>query len=175
MGSTSPDKMGIYSIVHIPSGKWYVGATQFFRTRFTDHKRKFRLREFYFPEMQMLWDRDGEQSFNFNILECVEDISELVEKERYWIEKLKHETGFEGFNLRKTPTYSNPISVRPKTTRKQYKDVQIGDRMASSTREVIDIENIDNKIRFTYKIGDREHVCPWVVDGDKYINIIPKS
>lgn len=69
----SPDRMkqtGVYAIVHVASGKRYVGSSgRSFSIRFRDHHRALRKGRHHSGYLQQAWDKHGESAFEFRIEE----------------------------------------------------------------------------------------------------------
>lgn len=78
---------GIYKIENLVSGKIYVGQSRHIKSRFIQHKSELRNGSHYNKHLQYAWDKYGEESFVFSVIEeC--PIELLNERELYWIDKL---------------------------------------------------------------------------------------
>lgn len=78
--------VGVYAIRHLPTGKMYVGGSTDITGRYTHHRFMLRRGCHKTVALQKLWEADGEQAFEFFILEhCSRD--ELLEREDQWIKK----------------------------------------------------------------------------------------
>lgn len=89
------DTSGIYKIENLVSGKIYVGQSRHIKSRFIQHKSELRNGSHYNKHLQYAWDKYGEVSFVFSIIEeC--PIELLNERELYWIDKL--DTYNSGYN-----------------------------------------------------------------------------
>jgi group I intron endonuclease len=53
-----------------------------------EHKRLLRLGTHDNARLQNAWNKYGEKSFVFSILECIDDRSYLIPREQYWIDTL---------------------------------------------------------------------------------------
>ena len=93
---------GIYLIKNKVNGKCYVGQTsRTFETRFNEHFRDLKnnkhLNSNGKPDkLQRAWNKYGEDNFTFDILEIVEDINLLNEKEKYWVDY--YDSYYNGYN-----------------------------------------------------------------------------
>lgn len=76
---------GIYAIVCKLNGMAYIGSTKDFNFRAQRHVSDLRRKRHYNPHLQSAWDKYGEENFDFIILEYIDDLSVLEEKEQYWI------------------------------------------------------------------------------------------
>ena len=82
-------KKGIYFITNTVNHKIYVGSTtNTFRRRFQDHKRKLKKGIHQNEHLQNAWNKYGEKSFVFSIVEILEDNQEIRKREKYYIDKL---------------------------------------------------------------------------------------
>ena len=83
-------KKGIYQILNIINQKCYIGSAIRFSSRFGVHRNTLRNNKHHSIILQRAWNKYGENSFIFNILEeC--DIEKLIEREQYYIDLLKPE------------------------------------------------------------------------------------
>lgn len=60
--------IGIYEIVHIATGKRYVGQSINIKERLQEHRRKLRNNEHANPKLQMYWNKYGPDAFRFGVL-----------------------------------------------------------------------------------------------------------
>jgi group I intron endonuclease len=94
-------KSGVYQIRNIINNKFYIGSTIYFNNRKSDHFRKLNTNKHDNPHLQRAWDKYGEENFEFNILEYVEDKEKLIEREQYWLDKTQCYNPEIGYNIRK--------------------------------------------------------------------------
>lgn len=86
---------GIYMIKNIVNEKKYVGKSCDIKRRWSDHKYKLNKGIHVNSHLQSAWNKYGEESFEFVIIEeCNED--ELNDKEIYWIKEM--DTYHSGYN-----------------------------------------------------------------------------
>ena len=79
-------KGGIYCIVNTIDGKRYIGSTKCFRIRFSKHKSDLRKKKHHSLLLQRSWDKHGSNSFEFKILEEIEDCSLYKKREQYYLD-----------------------------------------------------------------------------------------
>lgn len=74
----------IYAIINIIDDKLYVGQAADKDYRWREHRKQ--LRGFYHHNLylQHAWSKYGEQSFIFVVLEVLDDISKLNDRESHW-------------------------------------------------------------------------------------------
>src|SRR5690242_1385119 len=77
---------GVYQIRCIPNGKIYVGSAVNLRVRWDQHYRALRRRGHHNAHLQFAWDKYGEASFEFSVLEFVE-VVDLLHAKQGWIDK----------------------------------------------------------------------------------------
>lgn len=86
----------IYAITCEANGKQYVGSAVKVRSRWASHRCWLRAGTHPNKHLQHAWNKYGEASFTFRVLECVMDPARLIEAEREWITAL--DTVVNGFN-----------------------------------------------------------------------------
>lgn len=80
------DITGIYSITNKINNKRYIGLSVNIHNRWTQHKSDLKYDSHVNPHLQSAWNKYGEDSFEFEILEiCSKE--ELEDKEIFWIDK----------------------------------------------------------------------------------------
>lgn len=93
------DNTGVYKIINIVNKKIYVGSTSLsFRYRKRDHFSTLRRNVHANSLLQNAFNKYGEDSFIFEIIEICEPIF-CIEKEQYWIDKLNVCDKSIGYNL----------------------------------------------------------------------------
>jgi group I intron endonuclease len=85
----APLQGGIYAIRCLPNSRLYIGSAKNFRTRWRAHRSLLRSKRHPNPKLQKAWNRHGESSFSFEVLEVVDDPARLAERERVWIDRLQ--------------------------------------------------------------------------------------
>lgn len=76
---------GIYEILHVASGKRYIGSAKNFHKRWIAHRNHLRRGTHHAPHLQHSWSKHGENSFEFKVLEHCEP-EHLVKLEQVWID-----------------------------------------------------------------------------------------
>jgi group I intron endonuclease len=82
-------QQGIYKLIHIGTGRFYIGSAVNFQKRFNQHIWMFNQKRHRNPKLQSAWDKYGEEAFTFEIVELIEDGAMLVEREQFYIDTLK--------------------------------------------------------------------------------------
>lgn len=70
-------KAVVYKIINLTNAKFYVGSTIEIKTRFRTHRRKLRAGNHHCPHLQNAWNKYGEESFVFRVVDVVDNPSEL--------------------------------------------------------------------------------------------------
>ena len=87
----------IYFITNTESGKRYVGSTMNYSSRISKHKSLLRKNKHHSFLLQRAWNKYGEENFIFKIIEYVDDINELKEKEQEYLSSEVFEYNIEKF------------------------------------------------------------------------------
>lgn len=109
---------GIYKISNKSNGKFYIGSTTCFRTRFTSHKSMLRRNAHKNLYLQNSWNKYGSKSFKFEIIELVDKHDKLIEREQFWIDKTKCYDNSIGYNISKTARTNLGAELSDETKRK---------------------------------------------------------
>src|SRR5690242_8081336 len=81
-----PRTSGVYQILCKPTGKIYIGSTVDLCARWNIHRIMLRRKTHHNTHLQQAWDKYGEESFEFSVLEFVK-VSALLQTEQSWIDK----------------------------------------------------------------------------------------
>lgn len=106
---------GIYCIRNLISGKVYVGSSQNIRKRFLAHKSALQLGRHHSEVLQRSWIKNGCDAFSFEILEIVEDLSHIIQREQHWIDALKAHKSDGGYNICPIAGRTSGIKLSSKT------------------------------------------------------------
>ena len=91
---------GIYKISNKITNKIYIGQSLDINTRIKDHIRRLNNNKHDNRHLQYSWNKYGEKSFEFLIIEtCEPDIEILNQKEIYWINTLGALNRAKGYNI----------------------------------------------------------------------------
>jgi group I intron endonuclease len=88
----------VYKIFHIATKKVYIGSALSTRVRWNNHISLLRRGLHHSTHLQSAWDKYGEDSFKFEIIEIVGNSNDLVIKEQYWIDNYKSHNTKYGYN-----------------------------------------------------------------------------
>ncbi len=80
---------GIYVIRNKINNKIYIGSAVNLQNRFWIHFSKLRANNHVNKHLQASFNKNGENSFTFNLLELVEDKDQLINREQHYIDTLQ--------------------------------------------------------------------------------------
>lgn len=104
-----PQTSGIYKIVHLSTGRIYVGSAANLSKRYGEHWRDLRANRHANRYLQNAWNKYGQDAFSFVVIEEI-FIPFLLEREQLWIDKLHACDRRKGFNL--SPTAGSSRGVK---------------------------------------------------------------
>jgi group I intron endonuclease len=121
---------GIYEIIHIESGKRYIGSAKSFAARFKDHRALLRSNRHHSRILQNAWNKHGENGFGFNkLIECTQE--NLVFYEQRFIDAWVPE-----YNVCKVAGSSRGTKQTPETIAKKVAAIT-GLKRSPETRQRI--------------------------------------
>jgi group I intron endonuclease len=85
-----PAASGIYAIYNIENCRMYVGSSVRMDRRQYDHLWQLRKNKHHSRYLQHAWNKHGEESFRFGVIELCSP-EELLERERFWVSELTPE------------------------------------------------------------------------------------
>lgn len=117
--------MGIYRIINIVNGKFYLGSSNDLRKRKREHIWALRKGAHINDYLQKAFNKYGEKNFIFEVLEYVNNESDLRKIEQYYLDLLKPCDCSIGYNLcedsrggglsgENNPNYQKPMSNEQK-------------------------------------------------------------
>ena len=92
------DLCGIYCIENTINNKKYIGSSRDINRRWYEHKSDLRRNNHVNIHLQSAWNKYGEESFMFSIIELC-DQSVICDRERYYIAQYNTLFGEHGYNL----------------------------------------------------------------------------
>src|SRR5262245_9583234 len=110
--NTLPHAPGVYQIRCLLTGKIYVGSTVDLRMRWYAHLSLLRKGNHQNRYLQHAWDKYGEKSFEFSVLEFVELGGDLLRVEQGWIDRTGCANNDIGFNICPTAIPLIGINIR---------------------------------------------------------------
>jgi len=84
-------KAGVYKISNFLNKRCYIGSSINLKARLAEHKNDLRKGNHHSLFMQRDFDACGEAFFDFDVLETINDIKDLIKREQYYIDKINPE------------------------------------------------------------------------------------
>jgi group I intron endonuclease len=131
-------KSGIYRIINIDNGKFYIGSAENFSTRFNRHYNELIRDKHSNKHLQNSWNLNGEDKFIFEIIEICEK-SKLLKREQDYLDHFKPYDKKIGYNICMTSTSRLGVKENPQITEKR-REIQ---------KEVMSRPDVIEKIRMT--------------------------
>lgn len=100
---------GIYKILNIENGKFYIGSSKNIKHRWSQHKSKLKKGKHPNMHLQNAWVKYGSKAFSLIIIEENTQINDLIKREQYWLDELKPYNRNVGYNINKITTGSGKI------------------------------------------------------------------
>ena len=127
-------KSGVYSIKNKVNGKLYVGSSINIGQRWYAHKKRLKAGRHENSKLQRAWVKYGKAAFGFHVIETVEDVQMLIEREQFWIDIKKAAGRDSGYNI--CPTAGNCLGMKhSKETRQKLSDFHTGMKHTQKTKD----------------------------------------
>lgn len=128
----------IYKITNIVNNKKYIGQTKDYKKRFSQHKTSLRKNKHCNPHLQKAWNKYGEKSFVFEVIEYTEDYND---REQYWIKYYKSDIN--GYNIlhggEEPPRIYGEDNCLSKLTQEEANEIK---KLLASDISIDEIENL---------------------------------
>lgn len=141
-----PSTQGVYKITNIVNLKFYIGSTNNLKRRYHCHYCSLRGGYHTNEYLQNSFNKYGEDSFVFEILECVDEsksLDEVRDVEQLYLDKVADWSSC--FNSRKTAQYLNPSPLSLETrlkmseSRKGDKNPNYGKERPQELKELLHV------------------------------------
>ncbi len=113
--------MGIYKIENKINGKIYIGSSKNIENRFKEHKTMLRNNKHHSYYLQNSWNKYGESNFEFKKIEEITNLSDLLSRESFYIEKFKSLDSNFGYNIK--PVLDEVKIITPKDINIKLKEL----------------------------------------------------
>lgn len=126
---------GVYRIVNNVNDKLYIGSSIHVDRRFAEHIWALRRNKHGNIHLQRAWNAYGEESFEFELIELVEDSEDLlIQREQYWIDYYRAYDINIGYNISHYALGSGGYEVSEET-REKLRRAAIGRTVSDATKE----------------------------------------
>jgi len=133
-----PAHAGIYLITCVPTGKIYVGSAANLKRRHYLHRWRLATNTHENKKLQRAWNKYGDSSFKFEVLEVVQNLQSLLAVEQKWIDSL--DAIKTGFNI--CPTAGNSLGRSfSDETKQKIGNANRGRTPSEETRRKISLAN----------------------------------
>jgi len=122
----------IYQIKNKINNKFYIGSTNNIKKRWNNHRSKLRNGKHENAYLQQAWNKYGENTFEFIVLEEVND-NNRIEREIYYLNETKCYERSIGYNFDKNPTDKSG-SKNPFYGKKHSQEVKQKIKIAANNR-----------------------------------------
>lgn len=140
------NNIGIYQIRNLINNKIYIGSSRNLSQREKAHFRQLELNKHHSIKLQRAYNKYGKNNFKFEIIELVNNIEELLNREQYWIDKLNAVN--DGYNINKDanlpplqtgkiPWNKNKKNIYSQETLKRMSISKIGKKISKEHKEKI--------------------------------------
>lgn len=107
---------GVYKLVNLINGKFYIGSTKNMRKRLWKHRALLRHNKHNNPHLQNSWNKYGENNFDYCILETCNEQNQY-EREQFYIDTLHPEYNIA--EIVELPSYTEESRKKHSETRKR--------------------------------------------------------
>ncbi len=138
-----PATSGIYRIVHVVTGRMYIGSAVNLLRRKRRHFTELRNNKHQNAKLQRAFNKYGEDAFLFEIIEFILPPF-LLEREQYWLDKLKPFDN-KGFNIALNAQASYLGLTHSAATREKVRLIRLGTKRSPESCERSRISHLGYK------------------------------
>jgi group I intron endonuclease len=126
---------GIYQIKNMINNKVYIGSTKYFYGRFKRHENNLLLNKHDNSHLQRAWNKYGENNFEFNVIEIVDNEDDLLNREQFWIDNFNSSNSDYGYNILPFAGRTSGVK-RTESTKIKLSIAKIGNKNPMYQKEV---------------------------------------
>jgi len=127
----------IYAIKNIINNKIYIGSSNNYKLRWGRHKSNLKHNKHDNIHLQRAWNKYGEETFKFDIIEELSKNNILLEKEQFYMDKYKSYDFNFGYNI--NPIADKPPSPKGRIITDEYREnmrkAQLGHFVSEETKQ----------------------------------------
>lgn len=94
-------KSGIYRLINLVNQKIYIGSAIDLKRRHREHMSRLLKKSHENRHLLRVFLRYGQENFFWEVIEYIEDVSKLIEREQYYIDSYKSYEPSKGYNISK--------------------------------------------------------------------------
>jgi group I intron endonuclease len=106
------DMIGIYKITNTKTGMFYIGSSKHIKRRFWEHESKLRNNSHGNYKLQNSWNKHGDDTFEFEVLEETH-IDDLLTAEQRYLDDLRPYERNVGYNISETVNGADNFTNHP--------------------------------------------------------------
>lgn len=137
---------GIYKIICVVNNKIYIGSAVNLDRRWKRHLNELKNNYHANIILQNAFNKHGLESFNFEIIEIVDDVCKLFEREQYYLDTLKP-FGKYGFNIKTIAQGGGDFENHPNKN-------EIYKKISKSKREQKNVVSDEHKAYLSKKLSE---------------------
>lgn len=126
--------MGIYFIENVTNGHMYIGSAKNIDKRWWEHSWGLKNKRHHNAHLQSAWDKYGEENFDFGVIELVERLEDLTEREQFWLDETRVYERGRGYNLSPSSRSCRGIKHPPEFGQK-IRETKLGKKRKPFTEE----------------------------------------
>jgi group I intron endonuclease len=115
--------VGIYCIRNTSNNKRYIGSSRNITGRWRVHKSRLTLNKHHSTHLQKSYNL-GTANFVYEIIELVDDLSQLEAREQYWVDNFQSYKSDYGYNAVRTVSTIDPARMRERWAKPGAKEAQ---------------------------------------------------
>jgi group I intron endonuclease len=109
---------GIYKILNTINNKYYIGSSKNIENRWIKHKKKLKSNRHRNVLLQNNWNKYGPESFKLLIIEEVENVNNILNREQYYLDKLFKEDCDNILNIGRQAEGGDKVTNNPRADSK---------------------------------------------------------
>lgn len=138
-------KIGIYKITNTESNKVYIGQSLDLKRRMAKHIQALRNKNHTNQHLQLSFNEYGEDSFKFEIVEVLAEVTLLDEREMYWIDYYRSYDREFGYNIELGGLKTK--REIPQETREKMSKARLGKKLPIETIEKMKQKKMPQKVK----------------------------
>lgn len=119
---------GVYKIINIINGKFYIGSSENLERRRREHFRELKSNRHANKKLQHSYNKYGKDNFKFEIIEYVKDVDSLFNIEQKWLDELRPYDKCVGYNIATNTTSGMKGRKHSEETKRKFSEMRKGEK-----------------------------------------------